>query len=272
MVRAKNEHQFLYASVASIIDHVDEVVLVDNLSSDGTPAVIAALHKEFPDKVRPYRYPFEVARAGSENRAELASRGAGSPHLLASYANWCLQRCTQPFVLKWDADMIALEALDEVLQQWRASGHVSMWFHGVEVHPDRRHVIAAFQSHDDGAAGMAGTADHVHLFPRRHARWSTGWSWIELTSPFLAPRIPWAWRMLVGEPVFLHMKFCKPVPLSNVSPGEWSAESLAAIKVPGPPLRGAWRETLERWELGPRGSSPEDRLDRRKGGSAGSRS
>ncbi len=261
MVRAKDEEQFLSASVRSIIDHVDEVVLVDNLSSDGTPDIIARLRDEFPDKLRSYSYPFEVARAGTENRAELAARGPDSPHLSANYANWCLQRCSTPFVLKWDADMIALATLDHALQQWRASSHVSMWFHGAEVHSDRRHVIAAFQAHHDGAGGMAGTADHVHIFPRRHARWTTGRMSQDLTSPFLAPRVPWGWRMLVEEPVFLHMKFCKPDPLSNVSVGEWSAESLAAVTVPGPLLPPAWRETLERWGLAPAGPAREGRSD-----------
>src|SRR5687768_3243300 len=72
MLRVKNEEEFLFASVTSIVEHVDEVVIVDNGSRDETPAVIDALRERYPDKVSRHSYPFEIRRVGRENW-ELAS-------------------------------------------------------------------------------------------------------------------------------------------------------------------------------------------------------
>jgi hypothetical protein len=69
MVRVKNEEEFLFASIA---DHVDEVVIVDNGSSDGTPAVIEALCGRYRGKISRHSYPFEIRKVGRENW-ELAS-------------------------------------------------------------------------------------------------------------------------------------------------------------------------------------------------------
>ncbi len=38
MMRVKNEEEFLAASVLSIADFVDEIVIIDNLSTDNTPS------------------------------------------------------------------------------------------------------------------------------------------------------------------------------------------------------------------------------------------
>ncbi len=43
MERVRNETEFLYPAVESIADAVDEIVLVDNLSSHATPAIIERL-------------------------------------------------------------------------------------------------------------------------------------------------------------------------------------------------------------------------------------
>jgi cellulose synthase/poly-beta-1,6-N-acetylglucosamine synthase-like glycosyltransferase len=75
MLRVKNDEEFLAAAVRSIIDSVDEVVLVDNGSTDATPKVIAALRAEFPDKVVVYGYPYEIA----SSFATVSSRGSQLP-------------------------------------------------------------------------------------------------------------------------------------------------------------------------------------------------
>ena len=103
MVRVKNEEEFLAAAVRSIVDSVEEVVVVDNGSTDATPAVIASLRADYPRTIVSHRYPYEIARVGSETWELLAASAGASPHLSGTYYNWCLRRCTQPYVLKWDA-------------------------------------------------------------------------------------------------------------------------------------------------------------------------
>src|SRR5262245_30331261 len=88
MVRVRNEEEFLYASVKSIVDCVDEIVIVDNLSTDRTPLIIGALRGEHPDKVVSYRYPYDIRRVGRENwEMTLRPNGRLSPHLLGNYYN-----------------------------------------------------------------------------------------------------------------------------------------------------------------------------------------
>jgi hypothetical protein len=269
MIRVKDEEEFLYPVVKSIGAHVDEIVIVDNLSSDRTPAIITALRREYPGKVIPHEYPYRLLRRGSENR-ELAGRpeARSSPHLSATYYNWCLRRCRGPFVLKWDGDMIATDRFEEALKEWRASTKLVMRFKGANVHPDRQHLVAARSSDLEAlASGMAvpflptwiASMSHAavepRLFPKRFARYRMGRWTQNLKSPCLHARGgPESWHE-VSEPCFLHLKFCKRAPYSDYSPDvERVVSSNVAL---GPALTPEWRRTLRRWGLGPRGSDPQ---------------
>lgn len=50
----KNEEEFLPLSVATIIDHVDKVILVDNGSTDNTRPVMHVIKTGYPDKVHTF--------------------------------------------------------------------------------------------------------------------------------------------------------------------------------------------------------------------------
>ena len=73
MMRVKNEEAFLRASVESILPMVDEIVIIDNDSSDATPRVASDLARAWPDKVRIFSYPHQIAKVGSENQALAAT-------------------------------------------------------------------------------------------------------------------------------------------------------------------------------------------------------
>jgi glycosyltransferase involved in cell wall biosynthesis len=62
----KNEVEFLERSINSVIDLVDELIIIDDCSVDGTADVLADFSRRFPKKVRPFEYPYEVARYGEE--------------------------------------------------------------------------------------------------------------------------------------------------------------------------------------------------------------
>lgn len=47
----KNEERWLWYAVASIINHVEKILLWDTGSTDGTLAIIKELQREFPDKI-----------------------------------------------------------------------------------------------------------------------------------------------------------------------------------------------------------------------------
>lgn len=261
MVRVKNEEEFLAAAVGSIIDCVDEMVIVDNASTDSTPAVIAALRAEYPDRIATYRYPHEIARVGRDTWLLLAASAGRSPHLSGTYYNWCLRRCTQPYVLKWDGDMLATAACHDAMAAWRTSRAAVLMMQGANVHTDRRHFAAARSTDrvallaQQSCPRMPGwvasmTHDYLepHLFPRLRARYAHSAGFTQsLVSPFLDGRFKATLRDQAAGVAYLHLKFCKRDPYANYS--EDLARVIAGNLVTGPPLDAESKRLLERWEI-----------------------
>lgn len=103
MIRVKNEESNIADCIASVMPCVDEVLIIDNGSTDATVSRIqAVLQKHESDKpLRLLSYPFSVARCGGEHE----ETHEHSVHNLAYYYNWCLSHCSTSHVIKWDADM-----------------------------------------------------------------------------------------------------------------------------------------------------------------------
>jgi glycosyltransferase involved in cell wall biosynthesis len=262
MIRVKNEEEFLAAAVGSIAASVDEIILIDNASTDATPAVIASLCAEYPRLIAVHRYPLEIARVGGETWRLLTASGGASPHLSGVYYNWCLRRCRQPYVLKWDGDMIATPAFHRAITGWKRARAPILMMRGANVHPDRRHLAASRSSDRGGLLAqqecprMPGwvrsmTFDYLEprLFPRRRARYAHGEGFTQsLVSPFLDRRFSTVLRREIAEPAYLHMKFCKRDPYSNYS--EDLAGVIAANLTIGPRLDARSLRLLERWACG----------------------
>jgi glycosyltransferase involved in cell wall biosynthesis len=261
MVRVKNEEEFLAAAVRSIVDSVEEVVIVDNASTDATPEVIGALRADFPDKVVVHRYPHEIARVGSETWQLLAASGGTSPHLSGTYYTWCLRRCAQPYVLKWDGDMIATGAFAAALADWRRSPVPVLVLQGANVHPDRRH-FAAPRSHDRAALleqqrcptmpqwVTALTHDHPEprLYPRLLARYDHAAGFTQsLVSPFVDRRLRADLTQRAHGVSYLHLKFCKRDPYANYS--DDLARVIRANLTTGPELDAPAARLLEQWGM-----------------------
>jgi glycosyltransferase involved in cell wall biosynthesis len=258
MVRLRNEAEFLEAAVHSIAGLEERIVLVDNLSTDRTPEIIERLLAAYPQQAEAYRYPHAVARVGSDQRAlDASGERPDSPRLLATYYNWCLARCRTESVLKWDGDMIALPELGAQIAAWRASGRPILAMNGANVHPDRRHLIAAriqdkaalaAQLTVPGLPAWASklTYDHPEprLFPRAGAQYDTSLGWVErLASPHAARELKDSHRFRAPAPSFLHMKFCKADPWVGYSPE--LARVIAGNVIRGPAMPDAWRAVLE---------------------------
>ena len=103
MLRVKNEENFIINCIKSIVDIFDEIVVVDNNSSDQTIALLSSYIEEekLSHKVKIYHYPFEIAKCGKEHSATKEN----SVSSLSYYYNWCISKCTLHSVVKWDADM-----------------------------------------------------------------------------------------------------------------------------------------------------------------------
>lgn len=129
MMRAKNEAIKITDSITSILEVFDEIIVVDNGSSDDTLARVRSLKaaRDRNDRIKILEYPYEIARCGHEH----FGTPANSIHSLTYYYNWCLSQCTRSYVFKWDADMFldqgSVEEFSNFLGSCVASPKKSMW-------------------------------------------------------------------------------------------------------------------------------------------------
>jgi glycosyltransferase involved in cell wall biosynthesis len=86
VVRVKNEEEWIEASLLSVSDAVDELVVVDNGSTDRTPDVLARLARTLAPKMRLFTRP-------------------ALDHVALS--NFALAQATYRWALKWDGDFVA---------------------------------------------------------------------------------------------------------------------------------------------------------------------
>lgn len=204
MLRVRNEERFLRQAVLSIVDAVDEIVLIDNRSTDGTPAIIADLAKLYPGKIRALSYDHDVLPVGGKAYREEMANDPASPRLTANFYNWCTQQCFYPYVIKWDGDMIALPSFAASLAAFRASGAASLYFEGITVHPDGEHEIPNSSNIE------------ARVMPKDSVRYVNTPSYEQAAGPGLRPGMC-AWR-----PLYLHMKYVKakadtPAPADRLS-------------------------------------------------------
>lgn len=269
MVRVRNEEEFLAASIHSIAAVVDEVVIIDNASTDGTQEVIRTLVRELPC-VRWASYPHRLARAGQENRDAVREGDRALDRRLSTLNNRSLRECRYPFVLKWDGDMVAGNTFASAVAEWRSGPYLSMRFMGLNLHEDRVHLLGA-RSYDPAVVGRPLSGDRVpgwalrmtycdtelRVFPHFLAWFDDSkWWWCSsLRSPFrfrfgrVSGRLANWYRLDVANPLYLHLKYWKRFPHTNHSPDlEAMIRNNTAV---GPPIPEEWRGVLaERGLLG----------------------
>ncbi len=102
--RVRNEARNLPWVLPPMFEAVQHVVVVDNLSDDGTPEVAARVAAEVgaSDRYTGTTYPFPVARAGTEHLATPPD----SVHSLTHFYNWSFSHVRTSYSMKWDGDMV----------------------------------------------------------------------------------------------------------------------------------------------------------------------
>ncbi len=114
VLRVRDEAQSLPWVLPPLLRAVEHVVVVDNLSTDGTADVArdVAEREDAADRLEVHDYPHTVARCGAEHLATPAT----SVHSLAYFYNWSFAHVRTSYALKWDGDMVLTGAAEAALR------------------------------------------------------------------------------------------------------------------------------------------------------------
>lgn len=99
VARIKNGDDFLEKVIESHIDFLDEIILVDNMSTDNTKEICMKLEKKYPEKIKFYSYEYKVNWPWSKLWKEW-----NSIHSFAYYSNWCQSKAKYKYIMKIDDD------------------------------------------------------------------------------------------------------------------------------------------------------------------------
>ncbi|GAA2023734.1 MULTISPECIES: hypothetical protein [Nocardioides] len=102
--RMRNEAHNLPWVLPGMLEAVQHVIVVDNLSDDGTAEEARRIADELGagERLTVLDYPFQVARAGTEHLATPPD----SVHSLTHFYNWSLSQVRTSYSMKWDGDMV----------------------------------------------------------------------------------------------------------------------------------------------------------------------
>ena len=129
IMRIKNAEASLMISVEAIVHYCAEVILVDHNSTDTTWDIMNILVRKYPDRVKIYRYEKPAAKAGA-GYIEKVNAGGGS---LAEYYNFCFSLGTQEYLVKWDADMLAVPSFYKYLKTGIEKKRDIVYFDGFDL-------------------------------------------------------------------------------------------------------------------------------------------
>ena len=105
IIRAKNEEQNIKECIESVVNYVDEIILVDNNSTDNTLKIMKFYESKY-DNIKVYEYKINVSKVGIEHKNAIKNNNKNT---LGTFYNWCLSKSTKCNVFKWDADFICIK-------------------------------------------------------------------------------------------------------------------------------------------------------------------
>lgn len=119
-MRLRNEEDFVVESVESVIDCLDELVIIYNDCSDSTPLLVEQLRKKYPKKIRVFDYKPQVFPQGSKKFYELP---VDSVHSLVNYYNFALAQTKYKYAVKIDGDDLFVKSqFKEITDRVRKEG------------------------------------------------------------------------------------------------------------------------------------------------------
>ena len=130
IIRAKNEEKNIKMCIESVVDLVDEIIFVNNNSTDNTLKIIENLALKY-DNIKVYNYFIDVSKVGIEHNNALKNNDFNT---LGNYYNWCLSKSRMKNVIKWDADFICIRnnfiSMIKNLKIRNKYNNYAVWFSG----------------------------------------------------------------------------------------------------------------------------------------------
>lgn len=105
--RLHNSEDFLEESIESHIKFFDEIILVNNNSTDNTEKICKKLKNKYPKKIKLYNYPFKISKIWSN---EYNNTNENSINSLSYYYNWTLSKTNYKYAIKLDDDHICINS------------------------------------------------------------------------------------------------------------------------------------------------------------------
>lgn len=118
IMRLKNEAQFVSNCIDSCIDALDELVIVYNDCTDGTPEIVEQKRKQYPEKIKVYPYGHHLLSYDlTKDEFEYAmSLPEDSPLLFCNQCNFALSKVHYKYAVLIDVDQLYFA--DEI-RKWR---------------------------------------------------------------------------------------------------------------------------------------------------------
>lgn len=101
VLRTKNWSDFLMDVVESFVWELDELIIINNKSSDNTKIICEKLIKKYWDKIKYYEYNYDILR--EENKK------TNSIHSFAYYSNWSISKANYKTIFKVDDDNLFIQ-------------------------------------------------------------------------------------------------------------------------------------------------------------------
>jgi glycosyltransferase involved in cell wall biosynthesis len=131
IIRAKNEELNIKDCIESVVDLVDEIIFVDNNSTDNTYKIVNNYTKTY-NNIKLYKYNIHVSKVGHEHSEAIKNK---NPNTLGNFYNWALSKSTYSNIFKWDADFICIKnnfkSLVNLYNLKNKNDKFAIWFTGI---------------------------------------------------------------------------------------------------------------------------------------------
>jgi glycosyltransferase involved in cell wall biosynthesis len=146
IIRAKNEELNIKNCIESVVDLVDEIIFVDNNSTDNTYLLVKEYSKKYKN-IKLYKYNINVSKVGVEHKKAL---NENNKNTLGTFYNWCLSKATKYNVVKWDADFICIrnnfKQLVDLYNLRTRDDMFALWFTGKTLFEDNNNYYINYES------------------------------------------------------------------------------------------------------------------------------